>query len=259
MLNPTGKALEAIRRELEADRIESARFRRTMEDLLFNLDEENMPQVDRRIRESEDRIALVVGEDENGKDAVRASIIVEAINDTSDVAITADRINLNGAVTANENFRIHEDGSVSCRQIEITGGRINLPDPGDGEPLIRVFSDALGGVISIYADRLRFDGEPLPGSYTISAELNAEQLTLRQQVADPDGTQTERITYLRPGEYRQITNTTGTDSASEEESIRLSSSGICAPRIYHTPVPDTDPALRPLYIDENGYIRALAT
>ena len=142
------KTIERLCRELEAERVENARFRRMMEDLLYNLEEENMPQVSRRIREGEGNLALLV---EDGK--VRGSVLIEAINGASAVTIDADRINLNGAVTANENFKINKDGSVACRALSLSGGEILLPDPGDGTAVLRVeTADAAGGV-TVYADR----------------------------------------------------------------------------------------------------------
>lgn len=49
--------LSTLRRELAALRTENARLRRRMEDLLYNLDAENMPTVDARIRAIEEKLA----------------------------------------------------------------------------------------------------------------------------------------------------------------------------------------------------------
>ena len=64
--------------------------------------------------------------------------VVDAINGTtSQVTIDADKINLNGAVTANNNFKIKNDGSV-----EVNNGTIDLVDNGTSEtiPKIKVTS-----------------------------------------------------------------------------------------------------------------------
>ena len=51
--------LTLLRRELTAARIENARFRRMAEDLLYNLDGENMPLVDERIKTLEQVITCI--------------------------------------------------------------------------------------------------------------------------------------------------------------------------------------------------------
>ena len=51
--------LALLRRELTAARIENARFRRMAEDLLYNLDGENMPSVDERIKTLEQTVLLL--------------------------------------------------------------------------------------------------------------------------------------------------------------------------------------------------------
>lgn len=55
----TTKETELLRRELTAVRIENARFHRMAEDLLYNLDGENMPAVERRIKDLEGAVLLL--------------------------------------------------------------------------------------------------------------------------------------------------------------------------------------------------------
>jgi phage minor structural protein len=62
---------------------------------------------------------------------ISASTIIGVINgNTSQLKLEADQLDLNGAVTANNNFKIKDDGSV-----EINNGSIELTD--DGEQTIR--------------------------------------------------------------------------------------------------------------------------
>ena len=243
--------INALRRELAATRIENARFRRTMEDLLYNLEAENMPTVDERISASEKKISLVVGE-EGG---VRGSVLVEAINGSSGVSIAADRINLNGAVTANENFRIYEDGSVSCREMEITGGHISLPDDGTGKAIIEVYSNDLGGAITVYANRISIEGEPIPGAYLQSSDFGCERVGFHREVTAGDGCVTVRDTSLSAEALVCRTTRKQGDTLLSEEQVRLSPTELAHPYIYKNPVSSTE-GLRPLYIDENGKIRA---
>ena len=66
--------------------------------------------------------------DENGE-ITSASIILAINRDESLAEIQADKINLNGVVTANENFKILEDGSMETKDASITGGNLTLYDP----------------------------------------------------------------------------------------------------------------------------------
>lgn len=71
------------------------------------------------IEQTADKIALLV-ETKNGNDIIKSASIIAAINDdTSSVTISADKINLNGVVTANGTFKIDTSGNVTA-----TGGNI---------------------------------------------------------------------------------------------------------------------------------------
>ena len=73
-----------------------------------------------------EQIVSAVGD--NGQ-VTSASIIQSINNDTSSIKLEADKIDLNGAVTANNNFIINQDGSV-----EVNSGYITLTDnPSDPE------------------------------------------------------------------------------------------------------------------------------
>ena len=53
--------------------------------------------------------------------------IISKINQSAEaISIKADKINLNGAVTANENFKIKSDGSMEAKNGTFTGGNISL-------------------------------------------------------------------------------------------------------------------------------------
>lgn len=67
---------------------------------------------------------IVQGIGSNGQ-VTGASVIASINGDSSNLTLNADKINLNGAVTANNNFKIKNDGSV-----EINNGSIDLIDNG---------------------------------------------------------------------------------------------------------------------------------
>ena len=240
------KMMERLCRELEEERRENARFRRMMEDVLYNLEEENMPSVSRRIREGEKSLALLV---EDG--AVRGSVLIEAINGASLVQIDADRINLNGAVTANGNFKINTDGSVACQALSLTGGEILLPDPQDGSPVLRVETPDAAGGVTVFADRIAFDGDFIPNWHQ-EASLGLEQLSFFNSVEESDGSVTDCHAYVRPTGIRL----TRKDTGDEEFEASYSAYGISVPRIYKRAVRRTE-NMRPLYIDANGSICAV--
>lgn len=79
-------------------------------------------------------VSTKVGEDE----------IISKINQSSEsVSISAGKINLNGAVTANQYFKINTDGSMEARNGTFTGGTIELKDNGSatGSTCLVVKSD----------------------------------------------------------------------------------------------------------------------
>ena len=60
--------------------------------------------------------------------------IISTINQTAEaVQIEASKINLNGAITANENVKINTDGTMECNGATINGGSINLVDGDSGD------------------------------------------------------------------------------------------------------------------------------
>lgn len=68
---------------------------------------------------------IVEGIGSNGQ-VTGASVIASINDDESNLTLNADKINLNGAVTANNNFIINQDGSVT-----MNNGNISLYDDGE--------------------------------------------------------------------------------------------------------------------------------
>ena len=60
---------------------------------------------------------------------VGSNEVISKINQTSEkVAINANKISLNGAVTANSNFKINTDGSAETKALKVTGGSLSIGD-----------------------------------------------------------------------------------------------------------------------------------
>lgn len=106
MKEPT---LRELAEELERTRVESARYRRVLEDLLSNLSAENMPEVHERLSTDEEKIDKVVGEGESGAE-IRADEIITAINGANG-KISGGRFSLGGATAGG--LSIGEDGKLT--------------------------------------------------------------------------------------------------------------------------------------------------
>lgn len=78
------------------------------------------------ITQTANEINLRVDEKLDEEDFTSANIMLKINNDTSSATIQADKINLNGAVTANQNFKIKTDGSMEAKNGTFTGGKIDL-------------------------------------------------------------------------------------------------------------------------------------
>lgn len=73
------------------------------------------------IKQKADSIETEVSKKVNGDE------IISKINQSAEsVAINASKISLNGAVTANSNFKINTDGSAETKSLKITGGSLEI-------------------------------------------------------------------------------------------------------------------------------------
>jgi len=263
---------EQIKRQQDA----LARLRRTFEDLIYNLDTENMPEVAALIasyREESreafasvsaradaqgERLSLLVGEDGE----VDGSVIVSAINGQSEVSIDADRIDLNGAVTANGNFRIKTDGSVECRDLTLSGGRVNVPcELGRRDPVLSAGDEASGRFSGVYSDRI-FVGmmENIESRVGETTVVSANSVTC----TEADNYSDDRVVRLGSftGDSFVLSRTHyGTDGerleSDDNAGIQLSPDGIICRGIYESEIPDAMlDNLKALYIDRSGRIWA---
>ena len=73
------------------------------------------------IKQKADSIETEVSKKVNGEE------IISKINQSAEsVAINASKISLNGAVTANSNFKINTDGSAETKALKVTGGSLSI-------------------------------------------------------------------------------------------------------------------------------------
>lgn len=97
-------------------------------------------QTDSQISIETGQIRAEVRKKVNDEDLTGAELILRINDDdTSEANIDADKINLNGVVTANNNFKILQDGSMEAKNGKFSGGTIELASEDEGEASNAVF------------------------------------------------------------------------------------------------------------------------
>lgn len=112
---------------------------------------------------NKDQIELKVSKDK----------LISTINQSAEtVAIKADRINLNGVVTANNNFKILEDGSMVAKNgtfsgsidsssVRITGGELNIND----QFIVNNYGSMTVRGYNLFRDKYSSIGSTFSGNY----------------------------------------------------------------------------------------------
>ena len=68
--------------------------------------------------------------------------IISKINQTAEsITIDANKLNINGTVSANGNFKVDTAGNMTCSNAKITGGKIDLSDT-QGNPILSIKSQS---------------------------------------------------------------------------------------------------------------------
>ena len=118
-------ALKEALSALESERIESVRLRRRLLDMLYNLDEENMPAVVERIRAAERSLSeqnaclsLLFTKDEEGTPVLSAEALTEAINEAGGLSLLLGALSLPAG-----------EGSVSLSPSEVALSRTDKSHP----------------------------------------------------------------------------------------------------------------------------------
>ena len=90
------------------------------------------------ITQTANEINLRVDEKLDEEDFTSANIMLKINNDESQATINADKINLNGVVTANENFKILSDGSMEAVNGTFKNGKILLSTASQGANIFKI-------------------------------------------------------------------------------------------------------------------------
>ena len=73
-----------------------------------------------------DEINLELSKKVDDEELTGANITLRINEDTSEATINADKININGAISANGNFKVDTSGNMTCNNATFTGGKITL-------------------------------------------------------------------------------------------------------------------------------------
>lgn len=117
-----------------------------------------------------DEINLEVSKKVNDSELTGANLSLRINNDTSEAKIKADKININGAISANGNFKIDTQGNMECSNGKFNGGEVILADDGSlgYEGRLRIVSAK--GITGLYSEGLIVRK---PGSSTSSISNNS--------------------------------------------------------------------------------------
>ena len=88
--------------------------------------EEQVTELNSTISQTAQEINLEVSKKVNDEELTGANITLRINEDTSEATINADKININGAISANGNFKVDTSGNMSCNNGAFNGGTIKL-------------------------------------------------------------------------------------------------------------------------------------
>lgn len=100
-------------------------------------------QMNSAITQKANEISLEVGKKVNNEDFTSANITLKLNDGTSEAKIKANKIDINGTVSANGNFKVDTDGNMSCNNANITGGKIHLTSGTNVNPNFKIEGEGL--------------------------------------------------------------------------------------------------------------------
>ena len=111
------------------------------------------------IQTTSDTINLELKKKVNDEDLTGANITLRINQDTSEATINADKININGTISANGNFKIDTKGNMECNNAKISGGTISLTDPSGTGGNLQLGKDGNGSISWLRTDQLMLRSE----------------------------------------------------------------------------------------------------
>ena len=93
------------------------------------------------ISQTAQEINLEVSKKVDDEELTGANITLRINNDTSEAVIKADKININGVISANGNFKVDTNGNMSCNNGTFNGGKIDLIGGTEEEAFFNVYKD----------------------------------------------------------------------------------------------------------------------
>lgn len=102
--------------------------------------EEQVTELNSTITQTAQEINLEVSKKVDDEELTGANITLRINEDTSKATIDADKININGAISANGNFKVDTSGNMTCSNATFTGGKIELEADGQDSSKFRIAS-----------------------------------------------------------------------------------------------------------------------
>lgn len=88
--------------------------------------EEQVTELNSTISQTAQEINLEISKKVDDEELTGANITLRINEDTSEATINADKININGVISANGNFEVDKNGNMSCSNGTFNGGKIEL-------------------------------------------------------------------------------------------------------------------------------------
>lgn len=111
------------------------------------------------VSQTASEIYLAVDEKLDEEDFTSANIMLKINNDESLAQINADKINLNGVVTANEKFKINTDGSMEAVGGTFTEGQIKITGGTQNDPKFLIADSNETNIVKMYPGTIFVDGD----------------------------------------------------------------------------------------------------
>lgn len=142
-----------------------------------------------KITQTADKINLEVSKKVNDEELTGANIALRINNDESEAQINADKININGAISANGNFKVDKDGNMECQNGKFDGNinLTNVENNGDRFSIKGSFGDFI-----LNPHGFAFYANPLGSKYVVldMSEAGCPNITLGNNLSEnpPDET-----------------------------------------------------------------------
>lgn len=130
------------------------------------------------ITQTANEINLEVSKKVDDEELTGANITLRINEDTSEATINADKININGAISANGNFEVDTDGNMKCTNGTFNGGKVDLIGGTEDNSFFNIFKNSnKSNLDRFYATNNRFGIYAGNNSRAITADASNDSGT----------------------------------------------------------------------------------